>query len=187
MRPVLSALLASALLAVPVLAHADAVDDFTVTGHGLELTFSLPSMPAVGGDFMKGFYFYLGDVSFTENGTAMTAANVFFYTKPEDGGFSLTDADNDVIDGLDFTGPKLFTGTVKKPTFKEGTFKLTQVDCGGGIETAAVSEAKLGPCKYNLSIDPAAAPTPTPEPGSLALLGTGALGVFGVVRRRLSL
>lgn len=187
MRPVLSALLVSALLAVPVLAHADTVDDFTVTGHGLDLMFSLPSSPVVGSDYVKGFFFYLGDISFTENGTAMTAANVFFYTKPEDGGFTLTDADDNAIDGLDFTGPKLFTGTVKKPTFKEGMFKLTQVGCGGGISAAAVSDASLAPCKYNLSIDPAVTPTVTPEPGSLALLGTGALGVFGVVRRRLSL
>ncbi len=186
MRFALSAFVVAASLALPTVAHADSLDDFTVTGHGLDLTFTLPSMPVVGDNFQKGFFFYLGDISFVENGTTMTASDVFFYTKPDDGGFSLNDANDNAIDGLDFTGPKLFTGTVKKPTFKEGMFKLTQFGCGGNIAAETV-DAKLGPCKYQLTIDPAVAPAATPEPGSLALLGTGALGVVGVLRRRLSL
>ncbi len=185
MRSALSALFVAATFALPAVAHADAVDDFTVTGHGLDLTFSLPATPVVGTNYSKGFYFYLGDVAFTENGTMMTAADVYFYTKPDDGGFSLEDAADNDIDGLNFTGPKLFTSGVKKPTFKEGMFNLTQFDCGS--TSAASTDAALAPCKYHLTIDPATTPTPTPEPGSLALLGTGALGVFGVVRRRLSL
>ena len=187
MRSALFTLVATALVGLPALAHADTTDEFTVTGQGLELTFALPSTPLVGDDYLKGFYFYLGDVSFTENGTAMTAADVYFYTKPNDGGFSLDDANGNDIDGLDFTGPKLFTSGVKHPTFKEGTFNLTQYACGDGTDAEVVSDAKLGPCKYKLTIDPEVGPAPTPEPGSLALLGTGALGVFGVVRRRLSL
>ena len=186
MRLAFSALVVLASLALPVVAHAATVDDFSVTGNGLDLTFALPASPSVGNNYDAGFYFYLGDVSFTENGNKMTASDVYFYTKTDEGGFGLFDKNGFAIDDLDFTGPQLFTGGVKNPTFNEGMFSLQQVSCGGGIEAEAVG-AKTNPCTFSLTIDPAVAPAPTPEPGSLALLGTGALGAIGVLRRRLSL
>ena len=186
MRVALSALVTLASLALPVAAHAATVDDFALTGNGLNLTFSLPASPSVGGNYDTGLDFYLGDISFTENGTKMTASDAYFYTNANEGGFGLYDENGNAIDNLDFTGPQLFTGTVKKPTFKEGTFSLQQIACGGGIAAEAVG-AKQDPCTFGLTIDPAVAPAPTPEPGSLALLGTGALGAFGVLRRRMSL
>ena len=186
MRFVLSAFVAVASLALPVVAQAATMDDFTVTGNGLNLTFSLPASPTVGGNYDTGFDFFLGDVSFTENGNKMTASDAYFYTKAGDGGFGLYDKNGFAIDNLDFAGPQLFTGGVKNPTFLQGMFSLQPYSCGGGISAAAV-DAKSNPCSYTLTIDPAVAPAPTPEPGSLALLGTGALGAFGVLRRRLSL
>ncbi len=173
----LSALAVLSTLILPAAAYANTSDAFTVTGHGLDLTFTLPSSPTPSGFDMRRDFF-LGNISFTEDGTMMTASDVYFFTKLESGGFELDDSLGNVIDDLSFFGPKLFTGTVKAPTFKEGAFRLT-----GGPACSVDSETTEAPaCSYKLTIDPTSV---TPEPSSLALLGSGALGVFGILRRRL--
>ncbi len=176
----LSALAVLAVLFVPAAAHAD-VDLFAVTGHGLDLTFTLPSSPAPLG-FNNGIDFFLGNVSFTEGGTIRSATTVHFYTQDAGGGFELENGFGNPIDNLNFFGTILFTGSAKMPTFRQGDFQLT----GGpacSIENES-SKADLAPdaaCGYNVRIEPTAL---APEPCSFAFLATGALGLFGVARRR---
>lgn len=149
-------------------AHADTLDLFT---------FSLDGVPGTGtaiidasptpSSFINGTSFTLMNITADYLGSSYTGDVTFFETGGAGG------------QGEVFGGDKLYTGTDSAPTFRIGTFTLRgNVDLGLGN----------APVVGTLTISPLSSPASaaTPEPGTLAMLGTAALGLAGMVRRRLS-
>lgn len=70
---------------------------------------------------------------------------------------------------FDLYGTQLFTGTTAEPSLLTGNFTLNDVDHEGA--PTAITVADLSSAV-------------TPEPSSLALLGTGLLSMAGITKRR---
>ena len=154
------------LVAVPMAARAS-TEDFVLTGEGNTLTFSLPAMPVptgLDGACPSGFTgeFCVGGVAVTVNGS-VDAQTVEFFNAANGGGLNFADT------GLPLFGDVVYGGTDAAPVFAAGTFLLTS-----GVDFA----------DYSLAVTTEA--TPTPEPGSLVLLGTGVAGFGAWVRRRMA-
>lgn len=159
-------ILAPALLFASVAARASTIDDFTLQSGTTTITFSIP-LPASPDNSLEGVFSDF-DVPVAVNGTAATSSSseeTFLnstFDAPKDLHVSYALAGQTEV--LNEDGQQLYTGSESSPTFDLGTFAFTSGD--------------------TLTITQVATPAVTPEPSSIALLGTGLLGAAGVLRKR---
>lgn len=140
---------------------------FTLTGDMnatfQNATFQLDANPTPDIEVDGGFT--LLNVAFDQSPTGF--ANLNFYSTSNSGGFDIEDPTTIHFFG-NFLGPQLYTGTEANPTFKTGTFALTD-DQGAG--------------SYTLNIASAIGTVPEPATWGMMILGMGAVG-FAMRRRQ---
>ena len=157
-------ILAPALLFASVAARASTIDDFTLQSGTTTITFSIP-LPASPSANFEGLFTSF-EVPIAVNGTAASPSEEDFdnstFDPPLDLFVSYALAGQTEV--LREDGQQLYTGSESSPTFDLGPFTFTSGD--------------------TLTITQVATPAITPEPSSIALLGTGLLGAAGILRKR---
>jgi hypothetical protein len=162
MRNLLPRLVLLAAISLPIAAHADTLDTFNISDGSI--TFTLPATPPVFGpsdpDIFETFPVVLSfDPSFFGNPTL--DGQIVFYSALDGGGLEVLIAHPGGTTSLIDHGDLLYSGTTADPTFLTGAFNI-------GNDT--------------LTITPQAGPVP--EPSTLVLLATGAVGLVTSIKRR---
>lgn len=120
----------------------------------------------------EGEGFILWDVEGNFPGSLFGVSDLTFYNADIGGGMEILDYYGDTL-LLVTDGPQLYTGSESTPTFRLGTFGLTEYQ-GTGTYTLTVTDLDAGPGPD---------PTDVPEPATAAMLLSG-LGMLYASRKR---
>lgn len=176
----------ASVLALPLTAHADTVDDFVLTGGGHTISYSLPASTT----FVDGLsieYFSAianetidGVPGYVEGGQydaiPSLSATLQLFVPETIFGFS----------AIQFQGPLLTSYIIVPSTDPVNPFNVVATFIPGAYDLLGQgvsfypSLTNIGPpVPYTLTITPQTATATTPEPPSWALLATGIFGLLG--------
>jgi hypothetical protein len=174
MRKLICLLFLASLAAAPTVAHAD------LTGDTLHGTYLYPDTSTVFDD--------LG--TFVVPGSGIAPANGSLQFSVTGSQITILSLQPGTFQNASFNGFE-FVDTTKNPLITavtldaSSTFGVTGISFTGDsifLNFAGITDNTGQKAIFDLTFGTA----PTPEPSSIALLGTGALGLMGMVRRRFS-
>jgi PEP-CTERM motif len=177
-------------------ALADTVYTYTgntfTTGLINNFTTSLPTGPFTANDFVSGSFTVSTALGPNHSEFVPIIPTFFSFS---DGADTLTNSNSDSLDNLGFFIGTDGSGSITTWYIEiESADQLTQIDTinstnGNAFIDAGVNEEysaiiRKDPGAWSSVTDPS--PATTPEPNTLVLLGSGALGLAGMLRRKLT-